>query len=714
LIPLLDYGSSPLSDRDCYTIALSADSRVALIAERKRGKDRVRLWDLEARKPLPDLSPGFVLAKDYHIDPPQAFSADGKTLLLSADSTLRVFDTRTGKERGGPGHRAPVMPRFSADGRTLFTTCSERRCSWNVAPGKKPALLTHQPRKAWEVDALAHSADGRLFLDKSWPKVRVREAATSRVLRELETHGYAHEGLFSPDATRVLLQYPANEKKPREHPEVFRLFDVKTGKVSGQIKPKGSVGLPVFSPNGRLVAWADRANAVHLHDAVTGKAVRSLRSSVPLPERECADAGLVFSPTASTSLEPSLHQTETESMSPPAVRSSDDCPLPDRRTGRATTYPWETDMLCTITRRAALAALAGLAAKTWAAEPRPRLPRDNLLVYRGTDGKPVPVKTAADWAKRRAEIVRGMESVMGKLPGKEKRCALDAKTENEVDGGSYVRRLITYASEPGSRVPAYLLIPKDVLKGKKKVPAVLCLHGTDNVVGHGIVVGLGKRPNRGYALELAKRGYVTLAPNYPLLAKYQPDLKKLGWESGTLKAVWDNRRGLDLLASLPFVDGTKMGAIGHSLGGHNSVYTAVFDDRLKVIVSSCGLDSYLDYYKGDEKNWEPERGWCQTRYMRKLADYKGRLADIPFDFHEMIGALAPRHVLIIAPKKDSNFRADSVDRIVAAARPVFKLLGHEDRLMVEHPDCGHDFPVEMREKAYRLFDRVLGGKAPRR
>ncbi|HTU22220.1 MAG TPA: prolyl oligopeptidase family serine peptidase [Gemmataceae bacterium] len=354
-----------------------------------------------------------------------------------------------------------------------------------------------------------------------------------------------------------------------------------------------------------------------------------------------------------------------------------------------------------------LSALVGVGT---GADAEIRLPRDNLMVYRGQDGKPAPVKTVADWAKRRAEVIRGMETVMGKLPGEEKRCPLDMKVEQEADGGTYVRRLITYASEPGSRVPAYLLIPKDVLEGKKKVPAILCLHGTDNVIGHGTVVGLGKRPNRGYALELAKRGYVTLAPNYPLLAKYQPDLKKLGWESGTLKAVWDNMRGLDLLQSLPYVDGSKMGTIGHSLGGHNSVYTAVFDDRLKVVVSSCGLDSFLDYYKGDEKSWLPERGWCQTRYMRKLARYRGHLADIPFDFHEMIGALAPRHVLIIAPTKDSNFRADSVDRIAAAARPIFKLLGDADHLKVVHPDCSHDFPPDMREMAYRLFDKVLAGK----
>jgi hypothetical protein len=338
----------------------------------------------------------------------------------------------------------------------------------------------------------------------------------------------------------------------------------------------------------------------------------------------------------------------------------------------------------------------------------PRLPRDRLLVSRGERGEELPVKDVAGWLRRRAEIVAGMEAVMGRLPGAEKRCPLEVKVEEEVDCGSHVRRLITYASEPGSRVPAYLLIPKSALApGAAPVPGVLCLHGTNNIVGHGVVVGLGTTPNRQYASELAERGYVTLAPNYPLLAKYQPDLKKLGWESGTLKAVWDNMRGLDLLESLPFVRRGGFGTIGHSLGGHNSVYTAVLDDRIRAVVSSCGLDSFLDYYGGDEKNWYFEKGWCQTRYMPRLADYRGRLEAIPFDFHELIGALAPRDVLIVAPLKDSNFQAASVDRIIAAARPVFALYGHPERLRVEHPDCEHDFPREMRDKAFQLFDEVL-------
>jgi hypothetical protein len=93
--------------------------------------------------------------------------------------------------------------------------------------------------------------------------------------------------------------------------------------------------------------------------------------------------------------------------------------------------------------------------------------------------------------------------------------------------------------------------------------------------------------------------------------------------------------------------------------------------------------------------------------MLKLADYRGRLHDIPFDFHELVGALAPRHVLIVAPLRDHNFQAASVDHIAAAAKDVFRLYDQPQRLQIEHPDCEHEFPMEMREKAYGLFDAVL-------
>ena len=346
-------------------------------------------------------------------------------------------------------------------------------------------------------------------------------------------------------------------------------------------------------------------------------------------------------------------------------------------------------------------------ADDWPQKRDPRLKRENLLVYRDKDASIKPVKTVAYWRNRRANTLEAMQAVMGPLPDAGKRCDLNVEVVEETDCGSYLRRLITYASEPNGRTPAYLLIPKDCLSGKSKAAAVLCLHPTENRIGHKVVVGLGGKPNRQYAQELAERGFVTLAPSYPLLARYQPDVLGLGHKSGTMKAIWDNIRGVDLLESLPFVRKGAIGAIGHSLGGHNSVYTAVFDERIKAIVSSCGLDAYTDYYGGNEKRWFPEQGWCQLRYMPKLAEYRGRLDEIPYDFHEMIAALAPRHVFISAPLKDSNFQWQSVDRVAEAAGQVYRLHGHPERLRVEHPDCPHDFPTEMREIAYNLFEDVL-------
>ena len=338
-----------------------------------------------------------------------------------------------------------------------------------------------------------------------------------------------------------------------------------------------------------------------------------------------------------------------------------------------------------------------------------RLSREDLLQRHLPNGNVAPVKSTAEWADRRAEIVRGMETVMGPFPPAVTRTPLEVRIEEETDCGAYVRRRITYQSEPGNRVPAYLCIPKAALAANalRSFPGVLCLHPTDDIVGAGVAVGLGTRPNRAYASELAARGFVTIAPGYPHLAGYAPDLRGLGYASGTMKAIWDNVRALDLLESLPFVKPGAFGAIGHSLGGHNAVYTAVFEPRLVAVVSSCGLDSFLDYYGGKPAVWVHGKGWCQDRYMPRLASYAGRLAEIPFDFSELIGALAPRPVLISAPLRDSNFQWKSVDRLTTAARQVYHLYGVPERLKVEHPDSEHDFPDPMRALAYALLESTL-------
>lgn len=256
--------------------------------------------------------------------------------------------------------------------------------------------------------------------------------------------------------------------------------------------------------------------------------------------------------------------------------------------------------------------------------------------------------------------------------------------------------------EPGDRVPGWLLVPKG---RADRLPAVLCLHQTIKI-GKDEPVGLGAGDsNKRYADELARRGFVTLAVDYPNFGTYQFDAYAHGYASATMKGIWNHSRAVDLLASLPEVDPARIGVIGHSLGGHNSLFVAAFDERIRCAVSSCGFNSFRRYYGGDLT------GWSHAGYMPRIKDVYGRdPARMPFDFSEVIAAIAPRAVLAVAPLRDANFAVEGVRECIAAARPVYELLGAGDHLKALYPDAEHDFPKSEREAAYAWLTRFLAAR----
>lgn len=325
-----------------------------------------------------------------------------------------------------------------------------------------------------------------------------------------------------------------------------------------------------------------------------------------------------------------------------------------------------------------------------------------LMVVRDEPNRESPVVTQQDWLRRREHILAGMQQAMGPLPSRTNLPALDLQTTEEFLGDGYRRLTISFTSSTADndRIPAYLYLP-DKRPRDKKVAAMLALHPT-GAAGKQIVDGNGKA-NRFYARELAQRGYVVLAPDYPSfgdLARY--DFAADHYVSGTMKGIFNHMRCVDLLQSRPEVDPARIGVIGHSLGGHNSMFVAVFDERLKVIVTSCGWCPFHDYYGGKIA------GWTSDRYMPRLRDVYGLDPDkVPFDFYEVVAALAPRAFFSVSPLHDANFDVNGVKKAVVAARPVFDLFNAGNNLQVRYPDCEHDFPDESRREAYEFVDRIL-------
>jgi hypothetical protein len=92
---------------------------------------------------------------------------------------------------------------------------------------------------------------------------------------------------------------------------------------------------------------------------------------------------------------------------------------------------------------------------------------------------------------------------------------------------------------------------------------------------------------------------------------------------------------------------------------------------------------------------------------RITTDYELSPDRMPFDFTEVVAAIAPRAVFVVAPLGDDNFDVDGVRDVVAAARPIYALFEHAERLRVVYPECGHDFPNSARQEAYEFLDSSL-------
>ena len=333
--------------------------------------------------------------------------------------------------------------------------------------------------------------------------------------------------------------------------------------------------------------------------------------------------------------------------------------------------------------------------------------------YRTESGEKQPVKTVEDWAIRRQAIVAGMEQVMGPLPDRSKWPDAQVRVldRTELEGGIQ-RQKIQFITDSADRpVKAWVFLPPPTLKtasrkGTDRRAAVLCLHQTIGI-GKDEPAGLGGSANLHYALELAQHGFVTLAPDYPSFGEYPYSFPpEHGYISGSMKAISDNMRAIDVLQAIEQVDPERIGCIGHSLGGHNTMFTAVFDLRIKALVSSCGFTRFHKYYDGKLA------GWTSPRYMPRItSDFHNNPDEVPFDFPEIVAAFAPRPFLACSPVHDDNFEVSGVRDSIAAALPIYHLFDAEQQLRAEYPDSAHDFPPETRQMAYEFLGEALNQPA---
>lgn len=139
--------------------------------------------------------------------------------------------------------------------------------------------------------------------------------------------------------------------------------------------------------------------------------------------------------------------------------------------------------------------------------------------------------------------------------------------------------------------------------------------------------------------------------------------------------------GLSALLADKRVDGSKLGAVGHSYGGHVAIMLAALDERVGFVCASGSTCSY--------------RQRMHDRSGIELSQAIPGILEVA-DIDGLLGLIAPRPLLLLSASED-RYSADAAE-IVQAAIGAWEAHGAREKLEHVRYDGGHTLTPERTEK----------------
>jgi len=333
-----------------------------------------------------------------------------------------------------------------------------------------------------------------------------------------------------------------------------------------------------------------------------------------------------------------------------------------------------------------------------------------------------PVKTSADWQRRRQEILATWRNLLGTWPLLIEKPKVQFLEQQHRDNFTQ-RKVVVEIAPGGQTVAGYLLVPDTQKQGMddggqkteraavRRLPAVLVVF-YDPETG----IGLGKE-GRDFAYQLTRRGFVTLSIGTPEFCSLKPPYKPLcespaGQPSlqplSALAYVAANCH--TALANMPNVDPARIGIVGHSYGGKWAMFASCLYEKFACAVwSDPGI--VFDEARPNINYWEPwYLGWDPSRQRERgvpndtnprTGPYK-TMIETDRDLHELHALMAPRPFLVSGGAEDPPKRWQALNHTVA----VNKLLGYTNRVaMTNRPT--HDPTPESNEQLCTFFEHFL-------
>ena len=304
--------------------------------------------------------------------------------------------------------------------------------------------------------------------------------------------------------------------------------------------------------------------------------------------------------------------------------------------------------------------------------------------------------TLADWEARAADLRRRVLVSAGLWPLPD-RCPLSPRVTGRIDHPEYTIENLYFESWPGFYVTGNLYRPR----GKPApYPGVASPHGH---WGHGRFEHGEQGSVLARCIQLARMGCVVFA--YDMIGYNDSGVqvrRKAGkgghvsffaspdnylWGISVMGLqLWNSIRVIDLLCSLPDVDGQRIGCTGASGGGSQTFALTAVDDRVKVSAPVNMISAHF-------------QGGCLCENIPNLR--------LDCTNVEIGATMAPRPMLMVSASGDWTVNTPQVE--YPAVRSVYRLYGAEDKVATVQVDAPHNYNRQSREAVYSWFGRWLCG-----
>jgi dipeptidyl aminopeptidase/acylaminoacyl peptidase len=352
---------------------------------------------------------------------------------------------------------------------------------------------------------------------------------------------------ISPDGKELAFARNTDERPERSTNADIFIVPVAGGEPRRITMRTGADTGPVYSPDGRWIAWRSQARAgfeadqweLWLYDRDT-KQTKRVAADFP-------------------------HWVDSIDWAPDSKSIFASSPL----AGRETIYETTLDGRATVVHNAGSAGAIDVAADG-----------KTLYFQMSTLSRPADIYSLTKDAATARQLTHHNDALLATLE-------MGAYESTSWTGGA------------NARVQGWLVKPPN-FDATKKYPAVVLIHG-------GPQGAWGESWSYRWNPQMfVARGYVVLMPNprgsYGFGQQFLDEISR-DWNG---KVVTDIMNGVDMFAALPYVDANHMGAAGASYGGYMVNWLLGHTTRFKALVSHDGVYNLESMYGATEELWFPE------------------------------------------------------------------------------------------------------------